>query len=39
MQLQADVAWCKAIEAHVGFVWEMKDSSGWKRIEWDFGKF
>jgi hypothetical protein len=22
-----------------GLVWEMKDSSGWKRIEGDFGKF
>jgi hypothetical protein len=23
----------------LGLVWEMKDSSGWKRIEGDFGKF
>jgi hypothetical protein len=22
-----------------GLVWEMEDSSGWKRIERDFGKF
>jgi hypothetical protein len=22
-----------------GLVWEMEDSSGWKRIEGDFGKF
>jgi hypothetical protein len=23
----------------LGLVWEMEDSSGWKRIEGDFGKF
>jgi hypothetical protein len=23
----------------LGFVWEMEDSSGWKRIEGDFRKF
>jgi hypothetical protein len=22
-----------------GLVWEMEDSSGWKKIEGDFGKF
>jgi hypothetical protein len=24
---------------HLGLVWEMEESSGWKRIEGDFGKF
>jgi hypothetical protein len=24
---------------HLGLVWEMEDSSGWKRIEGDFRKF
>jgi hypothetical protein len=24
---------------HYGLVWEMEDSSGWKKIERDFGKF
>jgi hypothetical protein len=23
----------------LGLVWEMEESSGWKRIEGDFGKF
>jgi hypothetical protein len=25
--------------SRLGLVWEMEDSSGWKRIEGDFGKF
>jgi hypothetical protein len=24
---------------YLGLVWEMENSSGWKRIEGDFGKF
>jgi hypothetical protein len=27
------------IQSHLGLVWEMGDSSGWKRIEGDFSKF
>jgi hypothetical protein len=30
---------CKGKAMPLGLVWEMEDSSGWKRIEGDFGKF
>jgi hypothetical protein len=29
----------RTIWNHCAFVWEMEDSSGWKRIKVDFGKF
>jgi hypothetical protein len=30
---------CRFMPVALGLVWEMEDSSGWKRIEGDFGKF
>jgi hypothetical protein len=29
----------KTPQCYLGLVWEMEESSGWKRIEGDFGKF
>jgi hypothetical protein len=28
-----------SLRKQLGLVWEMEESSGWKRIEGDFGKF
>jgi hypothetical protein len=34
-----ETVFCDGRSTPLGLVWEMEESSGWKRIEEDFGKF